>query len=82
MLARAREAAGDEDVRISGGRDVLLQSLNAGLVDELQIALAPTILGEGLRRFDGIDERRVGVEIVETIHSPSVSHLRYAVKRR
>jgi len=81
-LAKAREAAGAKDVRISGGRDVLLQYLHAGLVDELEIALAPVFLGEGLRLFEGIDRRKVGVEIVETVQSPSVTHLRYAVRTR
>lgn len=79
-LAKAREAAGAKDVRISGGRDVLLQYLHAGLVDELEIALAPVFLGEGLRLFEGIDQRKVGVEIVEAVHSPAVTHLRYAVQ--
>lgn len=82
VLERAREAAGDKDVRISGGRDVVLQYLNAGLVDELSLSVAPVFLGEGLRLFEGIDTRKVGVEIAEVIPSPSVTHLRYAVKRR
>jgi len=81
-LAKAREAAAAKDVRISGGRDVLLQYLHAGLVDELEIALAPVFLGEGLRLFEGIDRRKVGVEIVQTVQSPSVTHLRYAVRTR
>jgi dihydrofolate reductase len=81
-LERAREAAGNKDVRICGGRDVVLQYLNAGLVDELSLALAPVFLGEGLRLFDGIDKRKVAVEIAEAIHSPAVTHLRYAVKKR
>jgi dihydrofolate reductase len=82
VLARAREAAGSKDVRISGGRDVVLQYLNAGLVDELCLALAPIFLGEGLRLFDGIDKNKVALEIVEAISSPDVTHLRYAVKKR
>jgi dihydrofolate reductase len=81
-LERAREAAGAKDVRISGGRDVVLQYLNAGLVDELSLALAPVFLGEGLRLFDGIDKRKVSVEIAEAVHSPAVTHLRYVVKKR
>ena len=81
-LGRAREAAGGKDVRIGGGRDVVLAYLNAGLVDELCLAVAPLFLGEGLRLFEGIDRNRVGVEVVEAIHSPEVTHLRYAVKKR
>ena len=55
---RAREAAGSKDVRISGGRDVVLQYINAGFVEEVSLALAPVFLGEGLRLFDGIDTKK------------------------
>jgi dihydrofolate reductase len=81
-LAKAREAAGTKDVRISGGKDVVLQYLNAGLVDEVALSLVPRFLGGGLRLFDGIDVRAVGLEIAEVMHSPSVTHLRYLVKQR
>jgi dihydrofolate reductase len=81
-LHRAREAAGGKDIRISGGADLVRQFLNAGLVDELMLSLAPTFLGNGLRLFDGIDANAIGLEIIEAIHSPQVTHLRYAVKKR
>jgi dihydrofolate reductase len=77
-----RDAAGGRDIRIAGGADVVRQYLNAGLVDELCIALAPVFLGEGIRLFDGIDWRKVSLEIVEAIHSPLVTHLRYAVAKQ
>jgi dihydrofolate reductase len=80
-LGRAREAAGAKDVRISGGRDVVLQYLNAGLVEELALDIAPVLLGEGLRLFDGVDLRKVGLEPLEAIHSPAVTHVRFAVKK-
>jgi hypothetical protein len=51
-------------------------------VDECSIALAPVFFGGGIRLFDGVDRRRVGLEIVEAMHSPLVTHLRYAVTRR
>ena len=81
-LRQAREAAGDKDIRIAGGANAILQYLNAGLVDEFEIALAPVFFGSGIRLFDGIDRRKVGLEIVEAIHSPLVTHLRYAVRRQ
>jgi dihydrofolate reductase len=81
VLSKAREAAGSKDVRISGGRDVVLQYLNAGLVDELVLDVAPVFMGEGLRVFEGIDHTKVKLEIAEAIHSPVVTHLRYAVTR-
>jgi len=81
-LRRAREVAGGRDVRIAGGAGAILQYLNAGLVDEFSIALAPVFLGDGLRLFDGVDKRRFSVDIVEAIHSPMVTHLRYAIRKR
>jgi dihydrofolate reductase len=80
-LRQAREVAGGRDIRIAGGADVIQQYLNAGLVDEFAVAVAPVFFGAGLRLFEGIDRRKVAVEIVEAIHSPLVTHLRYAVKK-
>jgi dihydrofolate reductase len=79
-LRQAREVAGGKDIRIAGGAHAIVQYLNAGLVDEFSIALAPVFFGEGVRLFDGIDRRKVSPEIVEAIYSPLVTHLRYAVK--
>ncbi len=76
VLARAREVAGDKDVRISGGANVIRQYLAAGLVDELHVAIAPVLFGSGLRAFDGIERR---LEIADVLASPSVTHVRYRV---
>jgi dihydrofolate reductase len=81
-LRQARDAAGGKDIRIAGGAHAILQYLNAGLVDEFAIALAPVFFGAGTRLFEGIDRQKVGLEIVEAIHSPLVTHLRYAVTKR
>lgn len=81
-LRRAREAAGGKDIRVSGGADVVRQYLNAGLVDEIMLSVAPTFLGDGLRLFDGIDANALGLEIIEAIPSSKVTHLHYAVKKR
>jgi dihydrofolate reductase len=81
-LLRARNEAGDRDIRIAGGADVIIQYLNAGLVDEFAIALSPVLLGAGLRLFDGVDPSRISLDPVEAISSPMVTHLRYAVRRR
>lgn len=81
-LHQAREAAGGKDIRIAGGADTILQYLNAGLVDELAIELAPVFFGAGTRLFDGVDRLAVSLEIVEALHSPLVTHLRYAVTKR
>ena len=51
-LALAREAAGDRDVQISGGADVIQQYLRLGLVDDFHVHVAPVLLGGGIRLFD------------------------------
>lgn len=78
-LARARTAAGGRDIRIGGGADLIQQYLNAGLVNEFTISIAPLVLGEGTRLFDCIEFGQLGLEVVDTVPSPRVTHLRYAV---
>ena len=54
LIAQAKQAAGDRDVYLDGG-NIIRQSLDAGLVDELCITMVPTLLGgEGVRLFDGL----------------------------
>jgi len=79
-LRQARAAAGDRDIRIAGGAEVIQHYLRAGLVDEFTLAISPVLFGGGPRLFAGIG-RDVGVELVETIASPRVTHVRYAVRK-
>ena len=79
-LRRARAVAGDRDIRIAGGADAIQQYLRAGLLDEFTLAISPVMFGGGQRLFAGIG-RDVGVELVETIASPRVTHVRYAVHK-
>jgi dihydrofolate reductase len=81
-LRRAREVVGDKDIRIAGGGSTIIQYVNAGLVDELNLAVAPTFLGSGLRLFEGIDKHSVAIEPLEAISRPKVTFLRYAIKKR
>lgn len=80
-LRQAQDAAGGKDVRISGGADTIRQYLGAGRVEELQLQLAPRLLGDGLRLFDGLDATGLALDPVEVIPSAHVTHLRYAVKK-
>ena len=80
-LRQARAVAGDRDIRIAGGADVIQQCLRARLVDEFALAISPVMFGGGRRLFEAI-RREVGVELVETIASPRVTHARYAVHAR
>jgi dihydrofolate reductase len=78
-LEQARAAAGEKDVLVSGGANTVRQFVEAGLLDELQIHLAPVLLGEGVRLFGGIDPQSVELEPTRVIDSPRVTHLRYRV---
>jgi dihydrofolate reductase len=81
-LDRARGAAGDRDVRISGGGATILEYLNAGLIEEFSIALSPVLFGSGIRLFEGVDAGRVALEPVRAETAPRVTHLTYAVRER
>ena len=79
-LARARQAAGGRDVRIGGGAATIRQYLEAGLVDELHLALSPVLLGEGESLFAGLDLSALGYEVVETIAGERATH--FLLRRR
>jgi dihydrofolate reductase len=81
-LERAREAAGDRDVRIAGGGETIVEFLNAGLVEEFHVAVSPVLFGSGVRLFEGVDASRVALEPVRSESSAKVTHLTYAVRRR
>ncbi|MEX2195726.1 MAG: dihydrofolate reductase family protein [Thermoleophilaceae bacterium] len=77
-LEQARAAAGDKDVFVAGGGSVIRQYLDAGLVDEFQVHVAPVLLGGGVRLFDNLRELPT-LEVTRTVESPAVTHLRYRV---
>jgi dihydrofolate reductase len=79
-LEQARAAAGERDVLVAGGADVVQQSLRAGLLDELQIHVVPLLLGRGVRLLDNLGEVQVGLELDRVVDSPAVTHLRYRVR--
>lgn len=76
-LERARESSGDRDIRIAGGADVIQQYLNLGVVDELEIALAPVLFGGGRRLFENLREPAPRFRIDEVLDGPAATHLRY-----
>src|SRR3954452_15303306 len=79
-LEQARAAAGDGEVDIAGGASTVRQALAAGVVDELLLNIAPVLLGSGERIFDGIEDP--GIEVVEALHSPNATHVRYRLGAR
>src|SRR3990170_4901047 len=76
-LEQARESAGGRDVRIAGGADVIQQYLNLGVVDELEIALAPVLFGGGRRLFENLREAAPHFRIDRVLDTPAATHLRY-----
>jgi len=78
-LEQAQAAADGRDVSIGGGANVVQQYLAAGLVDEFQVHVAPVLLGEGVRLFEGLGPDDVKLECTRAIHSPAVTHLKYRV---
>jgi dihydrofolate reductase len=76
-LELARESAGRRDIRISGGADVIQQYLNLGVVDELEIALAPVLFGSGRRLFENLHEPGPAFRIDRVLDGPAATHLRY-----
>lgn len=76
-LELARKSAGKRDIRISGGADVIQQYLNMGVVDELQIALAPVLFGGGRRLFENLREPGPQFRIDSVLADTAATHLRY-----
>ena len=77
-LAQARAAAGEKDVFVGGGADVINQFLAAGLLDELELHVVPILLGGGERLFEGVGPN-VKLEQVRVVEAPGVAHLKYRV---
>jgi dihydrofolate reductase len=77
-VERAREAAGDKDVHVMGGGEIIREALEAGLVDELSIIIAPVILGGGKRLFDGFT-RSLNLEHLGVRQSPFATFIDYRV---
>ena len=78
-VERAREAAGEKDVHVMGGADVIRQALAAGIVDELSIIVAPVVLGGGKRLFEGFSQS-LELEHLGVRQSPFATFIDYRVK--
>jgi len=74
-LRRAREAAGEKDVRIGGGVSTVRQYLRAGLIDSMHLAFAPVFLGRGEVLFAGIDLAALGFAVTEHRASEHATHV-------
>jgi dihydrofolate reductase len=74
-LARAKEAAGGLDVRLGGGVATVRQYLQAGLIDEMHLAISPVLLGAGENLFGGIDAVALGYECTEHVAGENATHV-------
>jgi dihydrofolate reductase len=79
-LRQARAVADGRDIRLAGGARLIQQYLHAGLVDELSLAISPVLFNGGRRLFEGLGPN-LAVDLVETVASPRVTHVRYAVRQ-
>lgn len=74
-LQRAREAAGGKDVRIGGGVSTVRQYLSKHLIDEMHLAVTPTLVGRGENLFAGLDLTALGYQTTEHVAGPGVTHV-------
>jgi len=74
-LQRAKEAANGLDVRLGGGPATIREYLQAGLIDQLHLAIAPIILGSGESLLGGIDLVKLGYKCTEHATSPAALHV-------
>jgi dihydrofolate reductase len=81
-LDKAIQSAKGRDIRIQGGANTIQQFLNAGLVDEFFIHIAPVFLGSGIRLFEGIDKDKYILHIMEVLPSNFTTHLRYKLTKK
>jgi dihydrofolate reductase len=78
-IAKAKAAAGDRDVTVVGGVNVLQQCLEAGLADELHLDIMPVLQFQGLRLFENSGERPIRLERIKVMETGAMTHLRYRV---
>ena len=77
-LEQAQRAAGEKDVALAGGASAAQQYLRAGLVDEMEISVAPVLLGSGERLFEGVGDDLLDLKLIRTVATPEVTHIKLA----
>jgi dihydrofolate reductase len=77
-IRQAKAAAGDKNVVVCTA-SILQQCLNAGLMDEIHIDLAPMLLGNGVRLFDHLSIKPTELEPIRVLQAPGVTHLAFRV---
>jgi len=77
-VEQAREAAGDGLVGVAGA-SIVRQGLNAGVLDAVRISLAPVLLGDGIRFFDGLENAPIPFKPPRVVEGEQVTHLYFEV---
>lgn len=72
---RAKEAAAGRDIRVGGGVETVRQYVQAGLMDEMHLAISPVLLGRGENLFQGIDLAELGFQVTEHVPSEKATHI-------
>jgi dihydrofolate reductase len=80
-LKQAQDAAGDKNVYVMGGADLARQYVEAGLLDQIQLHIAPVLLGAGRRLFDALGTDPVELVVSRVISTPHATHIRYQLVR-
>jgi dihydrofolate reductase len=80
-LELARAAAGDKDVGIWGGANIMRQYLKVGLLDVMQIHLIPVLLGGGVRLFEDLGPEGIELRRTRSIETPGATHFRFEVEK-
>jgi dihydrofolate reductase len=80
-LERAKAAAGDQDVTVMDGVNLAQQYVKAGLVDDIQIHLAPVLFGQGTRLFDHLGSEQRKLVLMQVLDAPGVTHLRFRLAK-
>ena len=78
-LSQAKVAAKDKDIQVAGGASAIQQYMKSGLLDELQIHISPILLHGGTRLFENLEG--VKLEKIRVIDSPSVTHIKFKIKK-
>jgi dihydrofolate reductase len=74
-LDRAKKAANGKDIRVGGGASTIRQYLQAGLIDEMHVAIAPKLLGSGEHLLAGIDLPKLGYSVTEYAPTQAATHI-------
>jgi dihydrofolate reductase len=80
-LDRAKKAANGKDVRLGGGASTIRQYVEAGLVDEMHVAIAPKVLGSGEPLFAGMDFSKLGFDVTEHVPTKAATHVGLTKRR-